>query len=107
MTGDYFEPKNSAEYLKFYEENKAGSILVYLTATWCGPCRAIAPVFARLAAEHKNIKFVKVDVDLCGELPIVQGVQGVPTFIAYKSEVVVGQFAGANQNALNDLVKKL
>ena len=38
-------------------------VLAYFTATWCGPCRAIAPKFAALAGAHASVKFVKIDVD--------------------------------------------
>jgi thiol-disulfide isomerase/thioredoxin len=38
-------------------------VLAYFTATWCGPCRAIAPKFAALAGAHAGVKFVKIDVD--------------------------------------------
>lgn len=38
-------------------------VLAYFTATWCGPCRAIAPKFAALAGTHAGVKFVKIDVD--------------------------------------------
>ncbi len=38
-------------------------VLTYFTASWCGPCKAIAPHFSALATAHKDITFVKIDVD--------------------------------------------
>ena len=38
-------------------------VLAYFTATWCGPCRAIAPKFSSLADANKGVKFVKIDID--------------------------------------------
>ncbi|KAF2072291.1 hypothetical protein CYY_006398 [Polysphondylium violaceum] len=108
MAGEYLEPKNTAEYNAFFESNKGKPMLVYLTATWCGPCRAIAPVFTRLAGEYPTIVFIKVDVDNCAEVPIVQSVTGVPSFYGYdKSGNSIDNFAGANPAKVKELAEKL
>ncbi|KAM9988365.1 hypothetical protein ACTFIZ_012111 [Dictyostelium cf. discoideum] len=103
----YKEPKNEAEYEA--EFKNAPIAVVYLTATWCGPCRAIAPVFASIssAPENSKITFFKVDVDACSKLPVCSTVQGVPTFIAYKNGQELERFSGANKANLEALVKKL
>ncbi|KAK5578359.1 hypothetical protein RB653_008029 [Dictyostelium firmibasis] len=101
------EPQNASQFKA--EFDKASAAIVYLTATWCGPCRAIAPVFKNLsdAQENSNITFFKVDIDACPDLEIVKGVQGVPTFIAYKNGALIEKFTGANKSSLEALVKKL
>ncbi|KAN0030075.1 hypothetical protein ACTA71_008219 [Dictyostelium dimigraforme] len=101
----YKEPKNSAEFNA--EFAKATLAIVYLTATWCGPCRAIAPIFAKAAGENPTITFFKVDVDVCSDLGICKACQGVPTFISYKNGTQVETFTGANQAALNNMIKNL
>jgi len=104
----YFEPKNSAEYLAKFAESQGKPILVYLTATWCGPCRMIAPVFTKASTENPNVVFIKVDVDNCGEVPIVASVSGVPCFYGYdRNGNVVDTFAGANKAKVEELAKKL
>ncbi|KAM9993890.1 hypothetical protein ACTFIZ_011854 [Dictyostelium cf. discoideum] len=103
----YKEPKNEAEYeAEFKNAQKA---IVYLTATWCGPCRVMAPVFSTAsdAPENSSITFFKVDVDACSKLPICLSCEGVPTFIAYKNGQEIDRFSGANKVDFNNLVQKL
>ncbi|EAL63815.1 hypothetical protein DDB_G0287227 [Dictyostelium discoideum AX4] len=103
----YKEPKNESEYEA--ELKNAPVAVVYLTATWCGPCRAIAPVFTNIsnAPENSKITFFKVDVDALKKLPVCESLQGVPTFIAYRNGEEQERFSGANKVALENMVKKL
>ncbi|KAJ1651220.1 hypothetical protein IWQ61_008166 [Dispira simplex] len=55
-------------------------VVVYFTAAWCGPCRMISPVVDRMAKEHPDICFVKVDVDEHSAVSAKYGVQAMPTF---------------------------
>jgi len=54
--------------------------VLYFTASWCPPCKMIAPVFSKLSAEYKDILFVKIDVDECGDVASEHSIQSVPTF---------------------------
>ncbi|KAN0025162.1 hypothetical protein ACTFIV_009578 [Dictyostelium citrinum] len=103
----YKEPKSSEEFQTQFAE--APIAVVYLTATWCGPCRAIAPTFKSIseAPENSKITFFKVDVDVCSSLEICKTVQGVPTFIAYKNGKEVEKFTGASKPNIENMVKKL
>ncbi|KAM9996511.1 hypothetical protein ACTFIY_002689 [Dictyostelium cf. discoideum] len=103
----YKEPKNEGEYEA--EFKNAPIAVVYLTATWCGPCRAIAPVFKSIseAPENSKITFFKVDVDALQKLPVCASIQGVPTFIAYKNGQELERFSGASKANLENMVKKL
>ena len=44
------------------------NVIIDFYATWCGPCKMLAPIFEQVANEKENIAFVKVDVDVAGEL---------------------------------------
>ncbi len=74
----------------------------------CGPCKAIAPAWAKLAAEHgPAILFVKVDVDDNGSTAEAAGIRSVPTFKAFFGGKEVATFAGANEGSLRKLATEL
>lgn len=75
--------------------------MVDFTATWCGPCRAIAPLFERLASEHTAVAvFVKVDVDDAADVARECSVSSMPTFHFYRSGSLVHQIRGADPTQL-------
>jgi len=78
-------------------------------AAWCGPCRAMAPIFARAAAAlEPHARFVKVDVDANPELAARLGVQGIPALFAFKGGQVAARHAGvADASLLKSWVDRL
>ncbi len=64
-------------------------------APWCGPCRAMLPVFDELEKEYAGkVKFVKMNVDENPEVPGQFGVMSIPTFILFKGGKAVGTVVG-------------
>jgi hypothetical protein len=57
--------------------------------TWCGPCKAIAPVFDKLAQAVDWVSFVRFDVDKCPNIAAKYKVQAMPTFFAIRNGEVV------------------
>ena len=75
--------------------NKKGLALVDFWATWCGPCRAMMPVVAKIADENEGkIKVCKVNVDEEPDLAEKFGVMSIPTFVAIKDGEVLGTSIG-------------
>jgi thioredoxin 1 len=71
-------------------------VLVDFWATWCGPCRMIAPVLDQIAKEHAGkLKIAKLDYDSNPNVPSRYGVLGLPTLLLFKNGEPVQQIVGA------------
>ncbi|KAK1241143.1 hypothetical protein MKX08_001117 [Trichoderma sp. CBMAI-0020] len=85
-------------------------VIVDCFATWCGPCKAIAPILEKASeeAEFKDkVHFVKFDVDELPELSQELGIRAMPTFLFYKDGQKVDELVGANPPMLLQNLKKL
>ncbi len=77
-------------------EKHGGLTVVDFWATWCAPCRAIAPVVEELATQYQGkIKFSKMDIDEHQDTPQQYGVRSIPTLLLFKGGKVVEQIVGA------------
>lgn len=70
-------------------------VLVDFWATWCGPCRMIAPILEEIAAERADVKVCKIDVDEEQELAMQFGVSSIPTLLVIKNGQIVNKSVGA------------
>lgn len=71
-------------------------VMVDFWATWCGPCRMVAPVIEQVAEEYEGRAIVgKVDVDECGELAMRYGVMSIPTVMVFVNGQPVAKQIGA------------
>jgi len=76
-------------------------VIVDFFATWCGPCKMIAPKLEELAVEQSaSLVVLKVDVDECQELAEEYSISSMPTFIFIKNGKKVDEFSGANLEKL-------
>ncbi|KAL7750621.1 thioredoxin trx1 [Sorochytrium milnesiophthora] len=93
--------------LKTFEEHINGDKLVVVDyfATWCGPCRMIAPKFEEFSTKYSNAVFLKVDVDEAAEIAEKQEVRAMPTFHVYKSSKRLEEIVGADASKLEAAIK--
>ena len=69
-------------------------ILIDFWATWCGPCKTMAPIVEEIAEERTDIKVCKIDVDQEPELARQYRVMSIPTFLVFKEGEVVKRDMG-------------
>ena len=81
--------------------------VLYFTATWCPPCKAIKPLYEEMATKYKDVAFGKVDVDDNSDAALEFEISAVPTFVFFDGEEVIERFSGADSNQLLSLVEKL
>jgi thioredoxin 1 len=88
-----------------FESLKNGQLplVVDFWATWCGPCRMVAPVIAELAKEYDGrIVVGKCDVEENEELAVEFGIRNIPTILFFKGGEVVDKIVGAVNKAKLD-----
>lgn len=90
-----------SEFVKVYNgadlkpENLKGLTLVDFWATWCGPCRMVAPIVEELAAEMPDVTFAKIDVDENPDAAIGLKIASIPTLMLFKDGKLVDRLIGA------------
>ena len=81
-------------------KNREVPLVVDFWATWCGPCRMIAPIVEELAKEYDGkINVGKCDVEECDELAAEFGIRNIPTLLFFKNGQVVDKMVGAVSKA--------
>ena len=85
---------NRESFEKIIAQN-GKTVLVDFWATWCGPCRMIAPVLEEVAKERPDVTVCKVDVDEERELALEYGVSSIPTLLVFRDGKIVNQSIGA------------
>jgi thioredoxin 1 len=95
-----------------YDEiTKEGLVLVKLEAMWCGPCKALTPIYEgvskELMIENSPVKLAKMDVDKNRDKAVELGVSSIPTILVYKNGEIVDRAIGMLQKPkLLELIEK-
>ncbi|KAL8230813.1 hypothetical protein R6Q57_000591 [Mikania cordata] len=99
---------NPDQWKERLEKHKGSQklLVVDFTASWCGPCRAIAPILADFAKKFTNVSFLKVDVDEVETVAQEYSVEAMPTFLFFKNGEVVDKVLGAKKDELHECIVK-
>lgn len=74
--------------------NNEKTVLIDFWASWCGPCKMIAPIIAEIAEERSDIAVCKVNVDKEDELASQFGITAIPTLVVIKNGKITAKSAG-------------
>ncbi|CAN8269534.1 unnamed protein product [Cochlearia groenlandica] len=90
---------------KLEEACRDGKIVVAnFTATWCGPCKVVAPFFVELSEKHTSLMFLLVDVDELSDFSASWDIKATPTFFFLKNGQQIDKLVGANKPELQKKV---
>lgn len=100
--------RSSASWKSYFQTSKATNklIVVYFTASWCGPCRKMEPAIDEFAAKYSDVEFAKIDVDKLFDVSCEYGVQTMPTFLLMRKGNVIDKVTGARKDDLQRKIEK-
>ena len=89
-------------------EDKEGIVFLDFWASWCGPCKAFAPIYEKVSEEHDDITFGKVNTEQEQELAAGFGIRSIPTLMVFRDGVLLFRQPGMlPEEALEDLVRQV
>lgn len=81
--------------------------MLKFSATWCGPCKAVAPAIERLCSQYPKIRALEIDIDAQSDIAATYKVTAVPTFIFFCKGREVDRVMGANVSQVTAIMRRL
>jgi len=96
MASDKIKNSSDSEFQQdVLDASREQLVVVDFWATWCGPCRTMAPHLEKIAEEYDGkVRIVKVDVDRNQKSAVTYGIQNLPTMLVFKGGEVVDKLVG-------------
>ena len=93
----------------FHDTISTNSIIaVDFWAPWCGPCRALSPIFEEVSKDYDDVVFGKCNVDDSDSTPTECGIRNIPTILFYKDGKVKDRLVGSvSRQGLKDMIDKI
>lgn len=97
---------NTVEFDTEIRENKICAVDFF--ATWCMPCKMMAPIFDSLSSEYENVTFLKIDIDKNQELVQRYSIMSVPTFMFFTNgDVAKMKIGGMPKTEIKSLIEEI
>lgn len=102
------EIKTVDEFKTIVTDEKSNLIVVDFFATWCGPCKMIAPKFVKMSEKYTDVSFYKIDCDNMNMRNVCNAyeIKSMPTFCFFRDQKMVGKLSGANPDAIEKLINQ-
>lgn len=102
-----FTVETEEDFDKIIQKSYVNNIIIFMKfgATWCGPCKQIAPFFEKIANVYKSCIFLSIDVDKVIAISQRYNIQSLPTFLMYKNGKYYEILKGANPEKLYEIIK--
>lgn len=102
VTGQVIRVESNKDYeSKLIAATKLSRLaIIYFTASWCGPCKHIGPIYTNLASKYPKTVFLKVDIDEVREAAAQLRIPSIPSFYLSKDGIVVDQQIDISMNSL-------
>lgn len=97
---------NDSDFAEKLNQGGTKLVVIDFSATWCGPCKAIAPFVEEMSTKYPNAHFLNVDVDECAETAASYGVTAMPTFVFLRNKTRLALLKGADKAGLEAKIKQ-